>query len=294
MRVTSLDDYVQLASALPGWVFRGQRSAKWFLEPSVERLVVGRQMTWPDAERRAIAAFQSYSEADLAYRPEQDDYLGWLALLQHYGGPSRLLDFTHAPQVAAFFALEDLPSEPAAVWAVNELILVAFLEDQLRTPLPGNCDLRRYPDRWWFFNKCYTAKFTGYAAGVAHPASEDRRLRAQRSTFLFSLNSGYTLAENLFGMFDLDPGAMRQRSAFGFFTDAFADSVLRKLQKSPVLKIELAFPDPLEALQELAQRGVSRASLFPGIDGYTCSLRHSTLFINHRDLPPAQDDVATG
>lgn len=294
MRVTSLEDYLQLTSSLPGWVFRGQRSAEWFLEPTAERIVAGRQITWLEAERRAIAALQSYGESDLLHRPEQDDYLGWLALLQHYGGPSRLLDFTHSAQVAAFFAIEDLPSKPPAVWAINELILVAFLEDQLRTPLPSNCDLRRYPDRWWFFNKCYTGALSGYAAAVAHPAPEDRRLRAQRATFLFSLNPGHTLAENLFGMFDLDPAAMRHRTGIGFFTNPFAESVLGKLQKSPVLKIHLEFSDPLEALQELANVGVSRSTLFPGIDGYTCSLRHAALFRESKDVPLGQDDAGAG
>ena len=35
--------------------------------------------------------------------------LEWLALMQHYGTPTRLLDFTRSPYVACYFALEELP-----------------------------------------------------------------------------------------------------------------------------------------------------------------------------------------
>ena len=38
--------------------------------------------------------------------------------MQHHGAPTRLIDFTWSPYVAAFFALERATGD-AAVWAVN-------------------------------------------------------------------------------------------------------------------------------------------------------------------------------
>lgn len=277
VRVASLADYRKLTALLPGWVFRGQRSAQWFLEPSAERLARRTGGQWLDIESRALSLLRGYDGSDLLTKPDSDDHLGWLALLQHYGGPTRLLDFTHSADVAAFFALEDLPVETAAVWAVNELILTAFLQDQLRTPLPSNCDLRRYPDRWWFVNRCHDARFAGFAAVVAHPAREERRLRAQLGTFLLSLNTDHTLIQNLFGMFDLHPAAMEQHAGRGYWTDPFAEHVVSKLQRSPVVKIELAGAEPESVVSELDRVGVNRAVLFPGIDGFARSLNHRAL-----------------
>ena len=51
--------------------------------------------------------------------PKEGDSLEWLALMQHHGAPTRLLDFTRSPYVASFFAVEDADSE-CAVWAIDK------------------------------------------------------------------------------------------------------------------------------------------------------------------------------
>jgi hypothetical protein len=42
----------------------------------------------------------------LKFLPPDDKKLEWLAIMQHYGAPTRLLDVTLSPHIAAFFALE--------------------------------------------------------------------------------------------------------------------------------------------------------------------------------------------
>jgi hypothetical protein len=120
-------------------------------------------------------------------------------------------------------------------------------------------------------------RFEGFAALVAHPARAERRLRAQSGTFLMSLNTSHTLTENLFGMLDLDPSDMEQHAGVGYWSKPLADQTLSKLQKSPLIKIELGCSDALAVVRELDKSGVNRAVLFPGIDRFACSLKHRAL-----------------
>jgi hypothetical protein len=102
------------------WAFRGHSNAEWPLYSSLSRYLKQygiHRNAWADQEERVGGVFRRKAHLFLEHVPDEKDAFQWLALMQHHGAPTRLLDFTWSPFVAAFFALERATTD-AAVWAV--------------------------------------------------------------------------------------------------------------------------------------------------------------------------------
>jgi hypothetical protein len=76
-------------------------------------------------ERWILRQFKRRAHLLLPFRPASDQQLEWLAIIQHHGGPTRLLDFTRSFYIAAYFAL-DAAAGDAAVWAIDLMYLNHF------------------------------------------------------------------------------------------------------------------------------------------------------------------------
>ena len=112
------------APSLMPYLFRGQSDTDWPLVDSISRLLESLSSASDPrrAEQLAYRNFRSQAHLllDPSSLPAEKSLLAWWALMQHFGCPTRLLDWTFSGLVATYFAVSENWERPGAVWVFDQ------------------------------------------------------------------------------------------------------------------------------------------------------------------------------
>lgn len=231
--------------------FRGQSDASWHLTTTFERAASNlKSADRRDLERKIILEFKRRAHHYLSKVPENDNHLEWLSLLQHYGGPTRLLDFTRSFYISLYFAIEGAQSN-SALWVVD----VSFLSEEKPT-LDVKSTYSEEAER--ASNKILkTPSGEDEKPGIiaVEPFRLNERMSIQQGLHLFPKNLYKTFEQNMF-----EP--LRANSL---------EDLDKTGNKYTVRKYIIPKELHLPITYWLDQMNITAATLFPGLDGFARS-----------------------
>ncbi len=258
-----LDDYLSKVNdkVNNGWMFRGQMSDSWPLASKFERVCDRFDVTYVDRQRiedNMIREFRRRLYQYTAQVPSAQSYIEYLALMQHHGAPTRLLDFTYSPHVAAYFAFESAESNSSvAIWAINFSWLTKQLESGLKAKYKRFRQDRETEEL--LFKRNFIGNGTHHLLWV-NPFRLNERLSLQRGTFLCQTDVSVSMSD-IFLEYQTN--------------NKFSDNIIQYTVPTGGDNNQT-----IVALEQLDAMNVNRITLFPGLDGFAQSLatRFKSLF----------------
>jgi hypothetical protein len=241
------------------WIYRGQPK-DWPLKTTIERALDYWDITLGEA---ISIEFQTIREFRRRMREPQhsrvhEDTLFCLALMQHHGAPTRLLDCTYSPFVAAAFAMEQgsICTKPV-IWCFRG----DWFEDVLKRANPDLVELLEQRDD---DSKRNDVTFVPLYQLEPHPPIDASKRRFVKPENPVYLNERLAAQQGVF----LCPGNLKVS-----FVDNLAAMDGFHLESNAVkLSLSLTKKEAVEFVRNLKNMNLSFAALFPDLNGFARSI----------------------
>ncbi len=249
------------------WIFRGIKKSSYELLTTFDRAVINLneiehtlKKTNFELEKDIIKKFMRQGRNYIDQKSNGNDWLETIALMQHHGAPTRLMDWSYSFYVALFFAFEDaekakrIPDDDPVVYACDCSELNRRVRELFNSKADENYkvvnsllyDLKNYEN----YEK-YQVAFKGliikdyeipYVYAI-NPYFLNQRLTVQQGLFLFQGDISKSFIEN------------------------------HKKINVPFKKFVIKYELKRDIMCMLHRMNINYISLFPGLDGFSKSLR---------------------
>lgn len=252
--VDSWNEVLQIADEFKAgtWCFRGEAKRGSPLKTSLENHAIDRWgRDWrelPAIEKGLLRRFKREAHLYVNKEPADNDLMGWLSLIRHHEGPTRLLDWTYSFMVALFFAVSGAkPGREFAVWAIN----LSWLREKAEAQLSESARLQLQNDPNAkdpkTVKEILDADRPQPLVYPLNPMRMNRRLILQQGVFLVPGQLCASFMDNL--------EALPQH-----------ESNVREIPLSGSLEFKK------DVVRQLLAMNISSSTLFPGLDGFARTL----------------------
>lgn len=195
IRVNEITELMHELNVLPNnFIFRGHANSLWKLQSTLER-ILGEKWSAEYArkfESYSLDAFKSKYHIYSGNEHVPKSKLSWLSVMQHYGVPTRLIDFTSSPYIALYFALEayfPLSKHDLTVFAIDYSALmqksIEYIQNKDREFKETRFSIECQKDL--VFDNVVD-RYSYDIAWVTEPIELNARIDRQSGTFLISGN----------------------------------------------------------------------------------------------------------
>ncbi len=236
-----------------GWIFRGQPTRVDDLKTSIERVAIDRfgysRSRVRAAEGGLIRRFRRQAHQYLQSLPREHEIIEWLALMQHFGAPTRLQDWTYSFFVALHFATRGAAlRRMCTVWALDpdrlEKASLQHQDERMQLALASDVNLKD-PDT---SNALFWDQRPKLFVMPVNSFTLNERQSIQQGVFLAPGDVGTRFWDNLKAVLETDPTSKQ------WFVR---------------IRIRCTRALVMDACKYLHRVNVNAATLFPGLSGFS-------------------------
>lgn len=272
------------------FVYRGQADSTWGLSSSLERLVKlyhpytrGFHIIVGDYANRILEDFKwKYPIYCKGQVPNDEDTLEWYSILQHYGAPTQMVDFTYSPYIALYMAIEKSTAQYCSIWCLNKNVYTFPITEELSRKT-GQCfttpfALEKYMhDQVNLRLRGCIIKNAQPGVFLMRPKQVNERILRQHGLFAIPRDMSISFEENVFSRI---ANKEAERIEFKEVIEySNSPNGTNKQKDIALIKINVPTKLRLDIVKYLNEININAETMYPGLEGLARSMAYPRINI---------------